>query len=221
MGKAPAGQMLGGTEAISVASRVDIPRGFGSHCCWLGPVGCLSGVRRGAEREEVVTISAALIAIVREIARHDEREGSGAEAPLGMAIGGQDHVDEYLGLAADRGGAARSAASVKQSSAFATDFGPCLDGSRGARALFGEWAWSVATMCAASDLHRMRCARAAEVRRRSGSGRCACGAPSLRRHARAGSPVRAGCPEACVVVLSPSPHVATEARLRRGAQHLS
>ena len=41
--------------------------------------------------------------------------------------------------------------------ALAMGLGPCVDGSRGARALFG-WVWSVAAMCAASDLQRMRCA---------------------------------------------------------------
>ena len=35
---------------------------------------------------------------------------------------------------------------------------PCVDGSRGARALFGRWVWSVAAMCTASDVQRGSCA---------------------------------------------------------------
>ena len=35
---------------------------------------------------------------------------------------------------------------------------PCVDGSRGARALFGGWVWSVAAMCTASDVQRGSCA---------------------------------------------------------------
>jgi len=35
---------------------------------------------------------------------------------------------------------------------------PCVDGSRGARALFGSGIWSVAAMCAASDLQHGGCA---------------------------------------------------------------
>jgi len=36
--------------------------------------------------------------------------------------------------------------------------GPCVDGSRGARAFFGSGIWSVAAMCTASDLQHCGCA---------------------------------------------------------------
>lgn len=39
--------------------------------------------------------------------------------------------------------------------AFAIVLGPCIDGSRGARALFGSGMWSVAAMHAASDLRHV------------------------------------------------------------------
>jgi transposase-like protein len=47
---------------------------------------------------------------------------------------------------------------VRLVGASAMDLEPCVDGSRGARALLGRWVWSVAAMCTASDVQRGSCA---------------------------------------------------------------